>query len=161
MKIAKGILLVVCLVLAYVLYSRIEEPIRQNEINKKIDAAIIQKLKDIRTAEIAYKDVNKVYTDNFDTLINFLKTQHFTELIDEESVPLKSYLDSLYPVNYPIQDFAKIPHSEELFDLRTTYITKGEVKVHIFQCEEVPTRKDRKPLHVGSLSEITVSGNWE
>ena len=74
MKIAKGILILVCAVLAYVLYSRIEEPIKQNEINKKIDAAIIQKLKDIRTAEIAYKDKNRMYSDNFDSLIHFLKT---------------------------------------------------------------------------------------
>ena len=161
MKIAKGILILVCAVLAYVLYNRIEEPIRQNEINKKIDGNIIQKLKDIRTAEIAYKDINKMYCENFDSLIYFLKTQQFSEVIEGEITPIKSYLDSLYPADYPIQDFAKIPHSEELFDLRTTYITKGEVKVHIFQCEEIPTRKDRQPLRVGSLSEITVSGNWE
>ena len=161
MKIAKGILILVCAVLAYVLYSRIEEPIKQNEINKKIDAAIIQKLKDIRTAEIAYKDKNRMYSDNFDSLIHFLKTEQFFEIIEGDTIPIKSYLDSLYPANYPIDDLAKIPHSEELFDLRTTYITKGEVKVHIFQCEEVPTRKDRQPLRVGSLSEIKVSGNWE
>lgn len=63
--------------LAWVLYDSIMEPIRfDNQKEIRYEAAIA-KLKDIRTAQVAYRSENKKYASSFDSLITFLKTGNF------------------------------------------------------------------------------------
>jgi hypothetical protein len=66
-------LIVAAIVLAYFIYAGIQKPI---EFEKAKDAryqATIEKLKDIRKAQLAYKDVYGRFTGSWDTLINFIK----------------------------------------------------------------------------------------
>lgn len=58
--------------LAYVLWMQIWTPMQfEKESNLRRDA-VVERLKDIRTAERAFKQKYSRYTDNFDTLINFV-----------------------------------------------------------------------------------------
>ncbi len=59
--------------LGYKCYQSIMIPQRFQTIKNHRYEQIIQRLKDIRTAQEAYKDVYGKYTPNFDTLINFIK----------------------------------------------------------------------------------------
>ena len=59
--------------LGYQCYESIMVPQRFETIKKQRYDRIIQKLKDIRTAQEAYRTEKGKYTASFDTLINFIK----------------------------------------------------------------------------------------
>ena len=72
--ITRALLAVAIVFMAYMCYSSLQKPIEfeaQKEIRKE---AVVKRLINIRTAEVEYKDQNGKYTDNFDTLIAFIKT---------------------------------------------------------------------------------------
>ena len=71
--IIKIVLAIIILVLAYLVYESIQEPLRFNAKKDVIEQEIIDNLKDIRSSQIIYKRVHNEYSDNFDTLVNFLK----------------------------------------------------------------------------------------
>lgn len=70
-------LLLAIVVLGYFLYQSISTPIRYEEEQTKRYGKVIQRLKDIRTAQVAFKSEYGKYTGSFDTLITFIKTGHF------------------------------------------------------------------------------------
>lgn len=59
--------------LGYQCYKSIDTPLRFTEIKKQRYLKTTQRLKDIRTAQEAFKSVYGRYTASFDTLINFVK----------------------------------------------------------------------------------------
>ena len=73
-KVIQVVLAIAIVALAYVLYEQIMTPLRFQKTVKAREAAVIERIKDIRTAERAYKQVNNVYTGSFDTHINFVMT---------------------------------------------------------------------------------------
>lgn len=77
---------VIIVVLAYFLIESIMEPIRFNREKDAREAAIKERLIDIRTAQETFKAVKGYYTGSFDTLITFLTT---------DSLPLVFRLGSL------------------------------------------------------------------
>lgn len=75
-KLALNLLLVVAIAgLAYISVRSILDPIEFTEERTAREKAIIARLIDIRTAQLEYRNThNREYTDNFDTLITFIKT---------------------------------------------------------------------------------------
>ncbi|MBQ3634250.1 MAG: hypothetical protein II951_01345 [Bacteroidales bacterium] len=67
-------LLVVIVLLGYMLYESINEPIVYQEQYNKRKEAVVNRLKLIRDAQVAYKTIHNKYTGSFDTLIDFVKT---------------------------------------------------------------------------------------
>ncbi|MDR0907827.1 MAG: hypothetical protein LBM63_04395 [Rikenellaceae bacterium] len=65
-------LCVAIVILAYVVYKQIMTPLDFQKEAKIREAAVIDRIKDIRSAEQAFKQKNQRYTDNFDSLINFV-----------------------------------------------------------------------------------------
>ena len=77
MKTVFNAILVLCIAaLVYICYASIMGPINfQNEKDIR-DAAVQTRLIDIRKAQEQYRNLhNQQYTDNFDTLIHFVKTE--------------------------------------------------------------------------------------
>ncbi len=60
--------------LAYILIDSISQPLRFNRERAARESAGIERLKEIRTLQDAYKEVNGKYTGDIDTLVNFYKT---------------------------------------------------------------------------------------
>jgi len=90
MKIAlQAFLWIISIVLSYLIYNSIMGPINFNEVRDQRYSMVINRLKEIRTAQIAYKDVNGVYSDNFDSLVNFIDNGIFTLIEKRDS----SYLE--------------------------------------------------------------------
>ena len=159
MRIVIKILLgVAIIILGYLVIESIMEPIRFNKEKKKRENATIQNLKDIRTAEVAYKTKYAKYTGSFDTLISFVKFDSFpvvmaigriSDSLWDEGVTEKeaikmgiiirdtsyvSVLDSIFSDTYPIDSLRFIPYSEEEFFLDATKIeTASKVKVNVFE----------------------------
>ena len=124
------------------------EPIRFNKEKKKREDATIQNLKDIRTAQVAYKTKYAKYTGSFDTLINFVKFDSFPVVMaigrisdslwekgvtEKEAIKMGiiirdtsyvSVLDSIFSETYPIDSLRFIPYCQEEFFLDATKISK-------------------------------------
>lgn len=71
-KVLLGVLAVILLV---VNFRSVMSPIKFEEIRAKRDSAVINRLIDIKNAEVEYYRANGKYTNDFETLINFVKTQ--------------------------------------------------------------------------------------
>ena len=74
---------------AYKIYDSVSGPIRFNQVKNERYAKVIDRLKDIRTAQIAHKDVKGFYSNNFDSLIKFIDEGIFTLIEKRDS----SYLE--------------------------------------------------------------------
>ncbi len=145
------------IVLGYLLVEGILKPIRFNkEVEIREDAAI-KKLIDIRTAQVAYKDVHGKFTGSFDTLIDFVKNDSFVitkkdpqpgwdpDVYTEKQAIKKglikistskhSVLDSLFRKDYPIDKIRYIPYTKEnKFEMGAGEVMTGSnVKVKVFE----------------------------
>jgi len=155
------ILLAGIVVIGYLLYQSIEEPISFNQKKKKRYQATIQKLKDIRTAQLAYKSVTDTFTGSFDTLTTFIKQDSIPvvravgfvpdTLTEKEAVEMGlvtrdtsqvSTLDSLFSPDYPIDSLRYVPYTGgEKFIMGAKILeTKSGVDVPVFEA--------RAPNHV-------------
>ena len=73
-KIIIEVLLIVAIgALVFAIYSSIMKPVNFNKQKEKREAVGIQRLKDIRTLQVAYKSVNGKYVSTIDSLINFYR----------------------------------------------------------------------------------------
>lgn len=156
MKIAlKLVLLVAIIVLGYFVVESIMEPVRFNKEKDKISEVVIQKLEDIRAAEIAYKAVNGHYMADWDTLITFIKENEFPiikeipdpndstmTIVIRDTLGYKSIVDSLYghrpAFNIDQLKYVPIPkkHFEnEMFELDAGAIERGGLPVDVFECK--------------------------
>lgn len=144
--------------LAYYLVSRIKGTIDEEKRIVRHEQLVIAKLTLIREAEIAYLSVNGQYTNNWDSLVNFMQngTFHITQRSEEiitlpygaDSVIVT--IDTLYTIQvydslfndskYPGLDLSKIkivPDTDNaVFDLFTDEIIKGGVKVNVIEVRD-------------------------
>ncbi len=149
------------LLIIYLFYATVQsiaEPIAFQKEQKKRYAETVQRLKDIRTAQGAYKEVNGDYTASFDTLIDFVKTGKFSivsrigeipeellgQITEKEAIAQGlitrdttkiAVLDSLYPENYKIDSLRFIPYSggHEFTMKKGVIETASKLKVKVFE----------------------------
>ena len=72
------ILIPINIILAFFVYDSISSEVEFNKLAKERIAENVQKLKDLRTLQIAYKRENEVFADNFTSLIDFLENDSTT-----------------------------------------------------------------------------------
>lgn len=77
-KTVQIILGIVIVVMAYILIDQIVAPLQFQKQVKTREAAVIDKIINIRSAERMYKMVNQKYTGSFDTLLNFVLNDSIT-----------------------------------------------------------------------------------
>jgi hypothetical protein len=90
-KILTIVLFAASLFLAYKLYRSVQGTIEEREQISSTEAAIIEKLKLIREAEIVFHSVNGRYTANWDSLSNFIEKGKVPILQKREIITQKSY----------------------------------------------------------------------
>ena len=86
-KIAQIILAVVIVALVYVIYDQISTPIRFEQEMKAKKAQVIDRIKDIRTAQRAFKSKYQHFTASFDSLSAFVLTDTLElerKIVDED-----------------------------------------------------------------------------
>ena len=148
---------------SYKIYDSINGPINFNKKKNERYALVINKLKLIRKAQIAHKDVNGVFSNNFDSLVKFIDTGIFTLIEKRDSsymeydrtyridmlrevvvidtlgfVPVK---DSLFKNSNAYKNFADVPVEgvEAKFDINADIIEKNGYRAPVF---EVKVAKD-------------------
>jgi len=72
------VLWIIIFVLGYATFKSVYGEIEFNQLKVKRYAVIIEKLKDIRDAELAHRQVTGKFTDNFDNLVKFIDTAQYT-----------------------------------------------------------------------------------
>lgn len=84
MKVVMRVLLAIAIVLlSYICWKSIQGQIDFNSEVDKRDKAVIQRLVDIRTAQVALRSQTGSYTGSFDTLTQFIKDGRIATLIKE------------------------------------------------------------------------------
>ena len=179
----------ISLLIGYLFYI-IRKPIQEQKIIAAIEEKVIDKLKLIREAQIAYMSVNGEYAERWDKLIDFVENGKFyiTErkerifsltyggdsiVIEKDTLAVVLVRDSLFSKEkYPDFDPVTLPLIPESngkkFDLFADRISKSGVLIEVFEVRDSdpvnPKRKrnnNENALKVGSMTDVTTAGNWE
>ena len=145
------ILLAAILAAVYFVYESVQKPLRFNVEQKRRYEATIQRLKDIRTAQVAFRSEYKKYTGSFDTLIDFLKVDSFRVVMqigdEDDSAAVSagkiiretikvSVLDSLFKKGFSVDSIRFVPFTKGVeFELGTNNLTAGNVTVNVFEAK--------------------------
>lgn len=164
MKLAlQAVLWILAIFFSYKIYDSINGPINFNKTKNERYAVVINKLKLIRKAQIAHKDVKGIYSNNFDSLVKFIDDGIFTLIQKRDSsymeydrtyridmlrevvvvdtlgfVPVK---DSLFKDSNAYKNFATVPVEgiDATFNINADIIDKNGYRVPVF---EVKVSKD-------------------
>ena len=146
------LLLIAIAILSYFIYESIMNPIRFNKEKDKRYHKTIERLKDIRTAQLAFRSENSKFTGSFDTLIDFVKHDSFKVvrqigsmddsvavakgLVYRDTVKI-SVLDSIFPKAYPVDSLRFVPYTGgKEFELGAGEITTGSgLTVKVFEAK--------------------------
>jgi hypothetical protein len=148
------VLWVVIVFFAYKIYNSIMEPIKFNNEKKERYAKVINNLKIIRDAEIAYAEVNRRFTANYNDLISFIDTAQFavTEVknivvteqrgritVDVEkrivdTVGFEPVINSFKGRDY--KNMMNVPGTDAKFELKTGTVEKVQgVQASVFEAK--------------------------
>lgn len=150
------VLSLLAILLGYLLVDSIMEPIRFQKEKDRRYAVTIERLKNIRTAQEAFRSENNRYTKSFDTLINFILNDSFRVVRQigsfDDSVAVAegrvhrdtinvSILDSLFKKGFPIDSLRFVPFTNgEQFTMDAGEIkTLSAVMVKVFEAK-VPNK---------------------
>ena len=164
MKLAlQAVLWILAIFFSYKIYDSINGPINFNNTKNERYAKVINKLKLIRKAQIAHKDVNGIYSNNFDSLVKFIDNGIFTliekrdssymeydrtyridmlrEIVVVDTLGFVSVKDSLFKNSNAYKNFSNVPVDgiEAKFDINAEIIDKNGYRVPVF---EVKVAKD-------------------
>ena len=153
----QAFLWLLCIFFSYKIYDSINKPINFNEVKYNRYYDVIDRLKEIRTAQIAYKDVNGVYSNNFDSLVNFIDNGIFTllekrdssyleydrvyridmlkEIVVIDTLGFVSVKDSLFKDNTSYKEMKKIPIKgiDTVFEIDARIIMINDYKAPVFE----------------------------
>ena len=65
-------------ILVFAIYNSINAPIEFNMVKNERYLKVIDRLKDIRNAQVAFKSVNGIYSNDFEELVKFVDSAQFT-----------------------------------------------------------------------------------
>ena len=126
-KLIQIILALVIAALVYVIYMQISTPIRFENEQKAREKAVIEHLKDIRTAQRQFKSKYQHFTADFDSLVNFVLNETMEgerKIVDEDDSVAMARLKKLRKKNiekftYSIKDsLFKHLSDEDIVNLR-------------------------------------------
>tara|TARA_B100000482_G_scaffold21078_2_gene13981 strand:- start:360 stop:995 length:636 start_codon:yes stop_codon:yes gene_type:complete len=137
------ILIPINIILAFFVYDSITSEVEFNKQAKERIAENVQKLKDLRTLQIAYKKENDVFADNFNSLLDFLENDSTTIIKSVGETP-----DSI--VNgKQITDAQALEMG--LISRDTLYVSAKE---SIFDENYIKSRDNKYPFDINTLSII-------
>ena len=179
------LLIPINIILAYYVFNSIKSEMDFQKIAKERIDENIQKLKDLRQIQIGFKKAYNKYANNFDELLTFLNNDSLPiiksigerpdTLSDQEALKLgiisrdTSYVlakQSIFDKNYQ----KNRDNTDYEYNINAGSIEKGKVLVQVF---EISTEYEKilsgltgknidknKVLKVGSMSEVSLNGNW-
>lgn len=168
-------------------YSSVDAEIRFARKKDKINKEVISRLKDLRTAEIAFRSKYGRYTGSIDTLVNFVKYDSLPEiravgekpdsLTEAEATELGIISRDTFYVSveeikftderlvekreYPFDPDLMViaPYSGKPFILNAGFIDVSGLQKPVFEAID-PEPFAEPALKVGSMTDANTNGNW-
>ncbi|MFL0352455.1 hypothetical protein [Xanthomarina sp. GH4-25] len=144
--------------LGYQTFMSVYEPIQFNKVKDKRYALVIDKLIDIRDAQLAHQQVTGKFAPNFDNLVKFLDTAKYTitqrrdsTVIDEEltkryggvettkeitiidTLGFKSVKDSLFKNSDRFRTMMNVPNTDTQFEMKAGLLEQNDLKIPVFE----------------------------
>ena len=153
------VLWIVCILLGYMIYRSVTGPIEFDKIKKERFAEVIDRLKDIRNAQEAYKSVNGRYSNDFESLIKFVDTGKYVITTQRDSsymeydknygidmlkevkiIDTLGYIpvrDSLFAGSERYKDLMKVPHAtnNETFTMKADFLEQSGYRAPVFEAK--------------------------
>ncbi len=153
------VLWIVCGIFAYLIYQSVNGPIEFKKVRQERFQAVIDKLKDIRDAQEAYKSVNGKYAGNFESLIKFVDTGSYTitqqrdssfmrfdrvyqielqvDTIVIDTLGFVKVKDSLFKNDPTYANMMDVPYAQnnEKFELKADIIDKSGYRAPVFEAK--------------------------
>ena len=144
------LLFLVILFLAWQVVKSIQAPIKFNKEQKMRETKVVERLIDIRNAEVLYKNANSKYTNSFDTLIQFCQIAEipivniipdptdttFTRTIND-TIGFIKVMDSIKGkrTDFNINDLSLVPFSDpqQKYELEAGTITRNGIEIPVFE----------------------------
>ncbi len=151
---------VLAILLAIAIYRGIMKPVRFNQEKDQRAAVVVQRLKDIRTVQEAYKKAYGRFIGDIDSLVMFLEDGElpYTRMIgtvpdtltEEQAIKLKivsreTFTENAYNVLFPnetdkaghLSRLSYIPYTQQTkkIDLKAGFIDKNGYKVPVFEAK--------------------------
>jgi hypothetical protein len=171
-------------------YNSVDAEIRYARKKAKINAEVIDRLKDVRTAQLTFKQKYGRYTASIDTLVNFVKNDSLPEIRAVGEIPdtlsegealelgiisrdtfYVSVIDVKYNdprilekrgENYSFDPDLMViaPFSKKPFVLQAGFIDVSGLQKPVYEAKY--TEPFAEPaLKVGSMTEANTNGNWK
>jgi len=145
------VLFIIIVALGYMVYDSIMEPVRLNQEKNKREKEVVQRMKDVRSAELIYKQLNGKYINKWDSLIKFVDTAQipvvkiipdptdttFTLTINDTVGYVRVY-DSLFHHKNTVDmsQFMIVPFSGgDTIELHAGEMNRGGVTVQVFEAK--------------------------
>ena len=144
------VLFAIIVLLAWQVVKSIQAPIKFNHEQKARETKVVERLIDIRNAEVHFKNINGSYTNNFDSLIAFCQTAEipivkmvpdptdttFTRTIND-TIGFVMVMDSLRAGrdHFNIDDIKFVPFgaNNEHFELEAGTISRNGIDIPVFE----------------------------
>lgn len=182
------VLVVLVAWLAYADYMSIKVPIEFQEEKERRYEHVVQRLKDIRTAQLAHKAIYQKYVGNVDSLAHFVANDSIPFIKAIGEVPDTMTLDAALKAGIVSRDtiyigvmdslfmgktedrvhtfhpdsFVIVPFSGGTpFKLEAGSVERSGVDVPVFMATDPVPFDPRDPMQVGSMTDPKTNGNWE
>jgi type II secretory pathway pseudopilin PulG len=153
------VLWIVCIFLGYMIYKSVTGPIEFDKVKKERFAEVIERLKDIRNAQEAYKTVNGRYANNFNDLVSFVDTGRYTitqqrdssymefdrvyqiDMLKEvtiiDTLGFVAVKDSLFKNSDRYKQMMNVPYASnnETFTMKADIVEKSGYKAPVFEAK--------------------------
>ena len=144
------LLFAIIVFLAWQVVKSIQAPIKFNNEQKARETKVVERLIDIRNAEVLYKNATNKYTDSFDSLISFCQTAEipivkivpdptdttFTRTIND-TIGFVKVMDSIQGArgSFNINDLKFVPFgaNNEQFELEAGTISRNGIEIPVFE----------------------------
>ncbi len=153
------VLWIVCIILGYLIYRSVTGPIEFAKVKERRFAAVIEKLKDIRDSQQAYKTITGRYANDFQSLVTFIDTADYTitqqrdssfmefdktygiDMLQEVTitdtlgfVPVK---DSIFKNSDRYKTMMDVPfaQNDEKFEMKAAVVDRSGYRVPVFEAK--------------------------
>lgn len=148
-RVLQILLALVIVALAYLVYDSIMKPVRFDQEKKFRTELVVERLKDIRSAQIVFKAQNRAYAGDFDTLIDFIKNNEIpvVKMIPDptdttfsrsilDTIGYVPVIDSLYKhrEGFKAENIRFVPKTGGVeFEMQADFIERSNVQVPVFE----------------------------
>ncbi len=146
--------------MGYLVFNSVYDPIQFNKVKEKRYAKVIERLKDVRAAQLAHQEITGTFAKDFDNLVTFIDTAEFvltqrrdSTILDEEyrkafgvdrqkdiviidTLGYASVKDSLFKKSdYKEMMFVPVDGVDAKFEMNAGSVTKNDNKIPVFEAK--------------------------